>query len=246
MRHINFAMISDTFFTAACAFALSFTVLRFYVRKLWLTATLAALFAVAAGAAAFFFMLKKRRKKLSLSRGDRQAKTLSKYLATLPDKVCAELFAKALNGTYCGGNLIELPQGYAAVRFRMRPLEEDDVAALLRSGAPRGTSLYCAEAGDGAATFAEECGIKILTAPSAFKALEESGNLPNLPLSEKRGKRLEKLRKRFKRRLFPSLFFSGLSLLGFSFITFYPVYYIVTGGVLLALSALSLLIGQSS
>src|SRR5699024_12306643 len=56
------------------------------------------------------------------------------------------------------------------------------------------------------------------------------GNLPDISLPEekKRGI-LKRIKSRFTRRLFPSLFFSGLALLAFSAFTFYPVYYVVFG-----------------
>jgi hypothetical protein len=55
----------------------------------------------------------------------------------------------------------------------------------------------------------------------------------------------KRIKAKFNKKLCLPLFFCGLSLTLFSFFTFFPIYYIITGGILLILSAISLVIDKN-
>ena len=52
----------------------------------------------------------------------------------------------------------------------------------------------------------------------------------------------KRVKSRFSRRICAPLFWSGLSLMALSYFTFFPIYYIVSGGIMLILSAAALVI----
>ena len=247
MKKINIALISDCIFCALCAFAVSFTVIRFYIRNNAAAVALSAVCAFSFGTISLLFMLKRRQKAIHAAAEDKTVADLMTYLALQKDKDNAQLFSKALGADSRKGNYIFCGQEVAAVLFRAEPLGANQVAMLIKGCGKTPDEIICNHVTAEAAAFAKRLGVKLTLSQGACNLLEKSGNMPeiNLPKMPSAGL-FSRVKLRFTRKLCPSLFFSGMALLLLSYFTFYPVYYIIFGAVLVILSVLSLLINQSS
>ncbi len=246
MRKLNFALISDVIFFALCAFILCFTGVRFYTRNA-LTALIVAIgTAAACGVIAFAVLLSKRKKQLILSLGESEKKSLSLHLSVCSDEYVLDLFEKALDGTYVRGKRLQDNENAYFFNFKMSPLSSDDIAAVIRSTVKKRKHVYCCEIAPAALSLAEDFSIRVVTVAEIYALLKDKNLLPEKYAlgSVKKPNVFKRIKKRFNRKLCPPLFFSGLTLLFFSFFTFYPTYYVVFGGLLMALSAISLLISQ--
>lgn len=246
MKRINFALISDVIFVILCAFAVCFTAIRFYTKNAVTALVIAIGTAAAAGICAFFILLAKRRKRMIVSLGESEKKSLSLHLSVCSHASVLNLFKNALDGTYTEGNRLYDENFAYFFNFKLSPISPDDIAEIIKADTDCGKCVFCCEASPSALSFAEDFSIKVVTIAEIYALLKDKKLLPEkyaLGNVKKTGV-FKRIKKRFSRRLCPPLFFCGLSLLFFSFFTYYPVYYTVFGGLLMALSAVSLLISQ--
>ena len=246
MKKINFALVSDVIFFALCAFILCFTGVRFYTRNA-LTALIIAIGAAAVcGLIAFYILLAKRKKRLILSLSESEKKSLSLHLSVCDDEYVLNLFEKALEGTYVRGNRLQDNENIYFFNFKMSPLSADDIAEVVRKTGKKRKHVYCCDISPAALSLAEDFSVDTVTVAEIYALLKDKNLLPEKYAlgNVKKPNIFKRIKKRFNRKLCPPLFFSGLTLLFFSFFTFYPTYYIVFGGLLMALSAVSVLISR--
>lgn len=250
MKKVNFALISDVLFFGLCAFILSFTLIRFYTKSA-VTALICAIgIAVACAISAFFILYYKRKKHLIVSLGESEKKSLSLHLSVCGTKEIHRLFLSAIDGAYLDENIIRDGECAYFFNFKLSPVSPDDIAEIIRSDVSEKKCVYCCEASPAALSLAEDFDIRITCVSEIYALLKDKKLLPEKYAlgNVKKPNIFKKIKKRFNRRLCPSLFFCGLTLLFFSFFTSYSisVYYIVSGGLLLVLSAVSILFGQPS
>lgn len=248
MKKINFALISDVIFFTLCAFILCFTGVRFYTRNA-LTALIVATGAAAVcGVIAFYVLLSKRKKRLILSLSESEKKSLSLHLSVCGEEYLLNLFENALDGTYVRGKRLQDDENVYFFNFKMSPLSSDDIAEVIRKNIKKRKHVYCCEISPAALSLAEDFSIQIVTVAEIYALLKDKKLLPEKYAlgNVKKPNFFKRIKKRFNRKLCPPLFFSGLALLFFSFFTFYPLYYIIFGGLLMTLSAVSILISQPS
>ena len=247
MKKINFALVSDSVFVALCTFLLGFTLLRFYLKSAVFALILSIAFALALGVFAFAMLYRKRAKILLVSADAREKKTLALHLSVSGEKYLSDLFLKALDGTYTVANRLEDENCAYFFCFTLSPLSPDDVAHCIKCGSEKRKIILCCAAGAEGEELAQEFSIEIRQIGEIYSLLKDKNLLPEkYACGEiKKISVWKKIAKRFNRKLCPTLFFCGLSLLFFSFFTYYRIYYIVCGGLLLALSAISLLFGEA-
>ncbi|MDE7380422.1 MAG: hypothetical protein K2N14_05145, partial [Clostridia bacterium] len=158
-----------------------------------------------------------------------------------------DLFLMALEGAYFGFNRIEDDDYIYFFNFNLSPLSPDAIAEIIKVETDKKKCVFCCEASLSALSFAEDFNITILNIAHVYALLKDKNLLPEKYAlgNAKKPNIFKRIKKRFNRKLCPPLFFCGLSLLFFSFFTYYPVYYVVFGGLLLILSAASILINAS-
>ena len=245
MKKINFALISDSLFVALCTFLLGFTLIRFYLKSAAAALVIAIALALVFGVIAFSVMYAKRAKKLLMTLNASEKKTLALHLSVSSEKYVSDLLCRALNGTYTASNRIEDDANAYFFFFTLSPLSPDEVAHCIKCGIEKTKIILCCAASADSAELAKEFAIEIRQIGEVYELLKSKELLPEkYACGEiKKAGVWRAIKSRFNRRLCPSLFFCGLGLLFFSFFTFYRIYYIVCGGLLLALSAMSLMFG---
>ncbi len=248
MKKVNFALVSDVIFFTLCAFILCFTGVRFYTRNAQTALIVAIGTALVCGLIAFNVLLSRRKKRFILSLSESEKKSLSLHLSVCGEEYLLYLFEKALEGTYVRGNRLQDNDNMYFFNFKMSPLSSDDIAEIIRINVKKKKHIYCCEISPAALSLAEDFSIEIVTVAEIYALLKDKNLLPEKYAlgNVKKPNFFKRIKKRFNRKLCVPLFFSGLTLLFFSFFTFYPLYYIVFGGLLMALSAVCVLISQPS
>lgn len=245
MKRINLPLVLDTVFAALCAFLLFFTCLRYYTKS----AVIGLIFGICAallfGALSFIYISNKQNKSLLLSRDEKNKKLLSLHLSLSSDYYIVNLFKKCLgeNAKIRGKRVICGEQSYFFC-FKMQPLSEDDVARVIKFKSGGEKIILCNTASASSAELAAHFGIKTQGIDEVFALLKKNNLMPEKYVYEdaKKQSLRARIKLRFSRKLSAPLFWSGVALLAMSYFTFFPVYYIVSGGIMLILSAIALVI----
>lgn len=247
MRRLNLPLILDTVFAALCAFLLFFTAMRYYTRNAALSLAFAIVACLLFGALAFLYIGKKQNKKLLISLDEKHKKLLSLHLSLSSDEYICNLFEKCMpeeaKAEVNGGKIFTENNAYF-FNFKMQPLSEDDIAKVIKYDCDKKKVLYCCRASIEAAALAENFLIEIRQIDSVYSTLKEKNLLPEKYVYEgaKKIGFFKRVKARFSRKLCAPLFWSGAGLLFLSYFTFFPIYYIVSGGIMLILSAVALVI----
>ena len=136
-------------------------------------------------------------------------------------------------------------QSRALVRFRFEKVTADELSPLVRAKEER-KAAFAGAFSDEAKKLADSFGLRLVEAPEVYALVKESGCMPDpliAPPVKKNGF-LQKLRAGVRRKAWRGYAFAGVSLLLFSLLTIFPVYYIVTGSILLAAALLVRFFGK--
>lgn len=247
MKRINLPLILDAVFAGVCAFLLFFTAVRFYTRSAAWGLAFGIIALILFGALAYVYISRKQNKKLLLSKDERDKKLLALHLSLSPDGYIRRLFCNLFGdeAKISGKKVVYADTAYF-FNFKMQPMTEDDVAAVIKYRFDGKKKIYCNRTSPEAAALAASFSIGVSQIDDAFAALKEKKLLPEKYVYEDPAKIgfFKKIKSRFNRKLCAPLFWSGTGLLLLSYLTFYPIYYIVSGSVLLLLSAVALVVNQ--
>lgn len=248
MRRINLPLILDSVFAAVCAFLLFFTAIRYYTKN----AVVALIFAICAfvlfGCLSFLYISRKQNKKLLISRDEKHKKLLSLHLSLSSDEYLLELFQKCLKtdekDAEIKGGKIYFDEAIYFLIFKMQPITEDDIAQVIKFKSENNKIIYCNKISAEAGVLAENFLIQIKQIDYIYPLLKDKELLPEKYVYEgaKKISIWKKIKARFSRKICAPLFWSGMALLALSYFTFFPVYYIVSGGIMLVLSVIALVI----
>lgn len=238
-------IILDALLAAVCVFLLFFTLVRYYFSA---GAGLAAgiIAGLAAGAGAFCYIRAKQNRSVSLSACKAEAEKLAVHLAILGNENARTLFAECEeNAAVCGGFVESAERAYYT-DFKLEPATSDALLPLLRLETDKKKCFVCPSVTPKCADFAAAADIELLCADEIYEHFKKSEKLPEKYLWEgkKRTKFLALVRSRFTRKLCLPAFWSGAALLFFSYFTYYPVYYIVSGSLLLLLCGAAAIFGK--
>lgn len=245
MKRLNLPLILDTLFAGTCAFLLFFTAIRFYTKS----AVLGLIFGICGGllfgALGFLYISGKQNKHILLSRDEKSKKLLALHLSLSRDEYIRRLFKDALGETAKIRGKRVISEGQSCFfNFKMDPLNEDDVARVIKFKTEDKKVIYCNTASGEAAALANHFSIKLTGIDEVFALLKENNMLPEKYVYEeaKKEKFFKRVKSRFSKKICAPLFWSGAALLALSYFTFFPIYYIISGGVMLILSAVSLVV----
>lgn len=249
MKRLNLPLVLDTVFAGVCAFLLFYTAVRFYTRN----AVIGLIFGIAAlllfGALAYVYISRKQNKNLLLSRDEKNKKLLSLHLSLSSDTYIKKMLKELLGeGAKISGQKVVLGETANFFNFKMQPLTEDDVAKVIKHRFEGKKRIYCAKISPEAAALASNFLIELTGIDGVYSALKDKDMLPRKYVYEGAEKInfFRRVKARFNRRLAAPLFWSGAGLLALSYFTFFPIYYIVSGSVMLILSAVSLVISHDA
>ncbi len=136
------------------------------------------------------------------------------------------------------GGRIDTENGSTYLKFQFEAVTADELSPVIRAEGEQKTVLG-ASFTDEAQKLAAAFGVTLKDAAEVYTLVKESGCMPEAlisPPEQKRGFHA-KLAFRVRRSAWRGYLFSGTFLLLFSLFTVFPVYYVVSGGVLLAIAA---------
>ena len=248
MRRINLPLVLDTVFTALCAFLLFFTSIRYYTRNVYVALGFAVAACLLFGCLSFLYISKKQNKNLLISKDEKQKKLLSLHLSLSTDEYVAGLFKKCLTADnekaeIKSGRLKTAENLYFFI-FIMQPITEDDVAKVIKVKTDSKKIIVCNCIASEAMLLCENFLIEVKDINYVYGQLKDKELLPDKYVYEgqKKISLKNRIKARFSRKICAPLFWSGLALLILSYFTFFPIYYIISGGIMLVLSAVALVI----
>lgn len=246
MKRLNLPLVLDTLFAATCAFLLFFTAIRFYTKSAALGLVFGIVSALLFGALGFLYISSKQSKSLLISQDEKQKKLLSLHLALSSDEYVLNLFKSCLeNAEICGKRVVSGDVAYFFI-FKMQSISEDDIAHIIKYNVKESKTVYCVKISPEALILAENFDIKIKDINDVYELLKSKNALPEKYVYEgaKKQSVLKRIKLRFSKKLCAPLFWSGAALIGLSYIAIFPVYYIISGGIMLILSATALVVNR--
>ena len=247
MKRLNLPLILDTLFAGLCAFFLFFTAIRFYTKNVIIGLIFGICGGLLFGTLSFLYISGKQQKSVLLSRDEKDKKLLSLHLSLSRDTYVCRLLKSALgeSAKIRGKRVISEGQSHF-FNFKMQPLSEDDIARVIKFKTDDKKIIFCNGASPEAAALANHFSITLTGIDEVFALLKKNNLLPEKYVYEEAKKTgfFKKVKSRFTRRLCAPLFWSGAALLALSYFTFFPIYYIISGGVMLILAAVALVVNN--
>lgn len=239
MKKIDFPLIADSLFYAVCAGFFSLCLLRYYRVPLGGSVALALLFALAVGGITFLLIHGKHRKR-SLSKAEQEERdALLLHLALeRPERIRAALLATYIadgKDARCENGILRVDGTECETDFTMQPLSADKIALLLREHGELPFFLLCNELSPEAEKLLLSFGIRFERGDEVYRLFKKTDTMPTPLICGKLPRKTakSKLRRSFSKRNARPFFVSGLILMTMSLFTFFPVYYLVTGSILL-------------
>lgn len=230
---------ADAVFYAACTFLPILCILRYFGAPVWLSILAAGALAVCVGLAVFLLESRTRGKRLLSARQARERDALLLHLALAPARETEELLRRARKKEQRSAQTSGQPPANDApveFLFTLEPLSADRLASIIRARGEQFT-LFCSELSPAAEKLTKTFPITVIRGDEVYRLLSETGELPERLLgTTPRPSRRERLRTLFTRNSAKPFFVSGALLLLMSLFTIFPVYYLVTGSLLLLLS----------
>ncbi len=243
---INFALISDTVLTAFCTFLFVFTLVRYYTYSALIALIFGIVWGVAAGCGAFFYIRHKQRKKLLFGKEAEEKRKLAMHLCILPyDKACGII--TAATGGIKKGRHIECENEIYFPVFKAEQCNMDDLLPVLRfNGNGKKKVFICNYIAENARKLAQSCGVGVWDSAEVYKKLKKAEALPAsyIYAEPSKTKLFKAIKLRFSKKICLPAFWSGTALMFMSWFTFFPVYYIISGAILLAVCAAAAIFGQ--
>ena len=253
------AFISDVFFTFFAGTLFTLCLFRYFGAG-FITALILSLPCGVLLAAAFAAYRQSRRKTVFLKRSDEaQKEKLLLHLALLSDEGKTAFFQNVFSANgfrekntdeptpvkRFGKLRLHTPTDLYFLHFTLRPVSADDIAAISRLKTNKTRTLLCAQIEDAAYALCEKLGILVKTGAEVYCFLKSNDALPKRYLGDESSERKRKRRlqlwfsKGNSRRFLTA---GGLVLLT-SFLSPFPYYYLVFGGLLLLASILVRILG---
>lgn len=244
-------MLADIIFYSFSALFLAFCILQYYRLPLWISVTSSLLIAFSVGGIAFLILFQSNRKKM-LSKKERESRDALLFHLALekPERVRLELltaFLKDGKEAHCEGEDLWV-EGISIVPiFSLDPLRADMIAELIRKFREKKFSLACNSLTPEAEKLLSTFGIKSLQGNEIYSLFTRTDAIPEplicgeIPRKTTR----QKLKRSFSKSNARPFFISGILLLFMSLFTLFPVYYLISGSLLLLCAISVRLLGFS-
>ncbi len=241
MKKIILSVYTDTLFIALVSFLFSFALFRFYLNSFLLSLLFALLSSAAISTLAYLLIRHKSVKKFLKISDEKEILKLNFHLATDTNennfnRIYSALSKKFENAKKLKSHIVLNDEDYY-FKFKLEPICADEVATLIKKSGKRKKVLLVCSINNEGAKLAANFGIRIMPIEEIYILLKETDTLPDsYAFFEKQATWKEKLKLRFSKKMYKGYFLSGAALLIFSLFTFFPVYYLISGGILLCVA----------
>lgn len=245
-------MLADILFYGVCAFFLTLCITRYYRLPLWMCFLLALLLSPAVSLVAFLLLYRKNQKKLLTKKQLKDRDALLFHLALeKPERVRASLLEAYLadgREAHCEGDELCVDGRPVVPLFALEPISADKIAGLIRKFGKTEFTVVCKSLSREAEKLIASFAIEAVREDEIFDLFSRTGKTPSpLICGEVPRKTFKKtLRRAFSKSNAHPFFLSGILLLIMSLFVLFPVYYLISGSLLLALSIGVRLLGAPS
>lgn len=249
------ALLSDVLFTFFAVWIITLCVFRHLQTPLFPSITLAVLCGLLSGCA-HAALLQSKRKTTLLKRSDAALKEkLLLHLCLLGEETLTKQFALALSASEnvpverIGKLRLQSETRLYILCFRFTPVSCDDVATYFRipTEKQKQKTLLCHQIEESALALCTRLHIQVQTGDFAFRLFRSQNALPEQYLCDElpKDKRKHRLRLCFARSNSKRFLKSATLVLLLSLLTPFPYYYLVFGGVLIAIALVVRIFGYS-
>ncbi len=242
MRKLDIPLILDVLFYTVAGWFLSLGILRYYRVNTGIAVSSATLIALAVGVFSFLLIYTRRRKKV-LGKKEQEARDalLLHFALERSERVrlsMLEAFTKDGKDAHCEGDALSVNGSFLIPLFTMQPVSADAVARLIREYGAEPFTLACNALTPEAEKLLQSFGKTALCGNDVYALFTRTDTVPNpLICGEIPRKTLRtNLRRSFSKKNARPFFVSGILLLIMSLFTFFPLYYLISGCVLLVSS----------
>lgn len=233
-------VLLDLAFYSVSAWFLSAGILRYFRVPLALSLLCATLIALAVGGICALLLFSRGKKRYLDKTQKENKEKLMLHLALERDERIKKLLehAYALDGKQAeaGEDAVKVDGENIVPLFRMQPLTADAVAAILRKFGEEPFVLACNELTPEAEKLLLSFGRTAVTGDAVFDLFERTGATPEKLICGEipRVKGRAKLRRAFSKKNARPFFTGGILLLFMSLFTVFPIYYLISGCILLS------------
>ncbi len=242
MRKFPLTLWTDVLCYSAATWLLAVGILRYLRADTWVCMTAATLLALAAGGGLYCLFFLRRTKRLFSKQESEKRDAVLLHLALERDERVRALLLEALvkdgQTAHCEKDALARDGVPLIPMYTMQPLSADAAAALLKRYGSAPFELACNALTAEAEKLLTSFGRSVMDGDETYALLSRTGCIPEKLICGDIPRRTAKtkLRAAFSRRSARPFFVSGLLLLVMSLFAIYPVYYLVTGSVLLIAS----------
>ncbi len=219
--------------------------MRYFSRNAYIALALGIFSACVFALIAFLIISGKQKKQKTVTGNRREREMLKTHLALLSKPEAAKLISVCLDGNakveryrITADDRIYYPM------FSFEPTDRSRIASVIKRSSAKKKTVLCNGICDEAAALAKQFGIDVMLTDELFDRLKKGNALPEKYLCSEAASdgAWKKIKSRFNRRLTLPLFLSGFALTAMSYLTLFPVYYIVSGAALIILASIALFI----
>lgn len=239
MKKFSLALAADVLFYSVAAWLLAVGLLRYFRAETWVCMTAATLIALAVGGGTFCLLSAKREKRLLGKKEREERDALLLHLALEKDERVRALLLTALAAdgreAHCSGDALALDGNPLVPLYTMEPVSADAVAQLVRRFGSEPFIVACNALTPEAEKLLTSFGKEVMNGDETYALFSRTKSIPEKLLCGDVPRRTAKTRLRaaFAKRNARPFFVSGFLLLIMSLFVIYPVYYLVTGSVLM-------------
>ncbi len=251
MKRFSLADVLDVLFYSLSACFIAFGVLRYFRLAVWLCLLFALLFAAVTCAGTALLLSGSRQKKVNGKREKEERDALLLHLALeREERVRAELLTALVAAgreAHLQGDVLEEDGVLLIPLFTMEPLSADTIAQLLRTYGETPFTVACSDLSPEAEKLLSRFGKGALKGDAVYTLFASTATIPDPLICGQLPKRSVRanLRRSFSKKNARPFFVSGLLLLIMSLFTLFPLYYLITGCVLLVTAVLVRAVGFS-
>lgn len=242
MRKLDLPLILDVLFYSVASWFLALGLLRYYRVAIGVALAASTLIALAAATCAFLVIYSKHKKRVLGKKEQEQRDALLLHLALeRSERVRAALLAAYLadeKDAHCEGDALAVDGTLVVPLFTMQAVSADEIAKLIRQYGSEPFTVVCNSLTPEAEKLLKSFGKSAVRGDEIYTLFTRTDTVPSplicgeIPRKTVRGN----LRRSFSKKNARPFFVSGLLLLIMSLFTFFPVYYLVTGSILLVSS----------
>ena len=242
MRKIDFPLIADVLFYTAATFLLSLALLRYYRVTYGIALAAAILIGLAVGGLVFILIYTRHRKRALTKKEREKRDALLLHLALEKDERVLDSLVSAFTAdgkeVTCRNGEIIVDDETLVPLLCLQPVDADEVARLIRKHAGKPFTIVCNALTPEAEKLLSSFGLKAMRGDDIFSLFERTETIPD-PLICGEIPRVTakiKFRRAFGKSNARPFFVSGLLLLVMSLFAIFPLYYLITGSILLLCS----------